>query len=67
MKTYFVTIGIYDKHWCISGTEDFEIECESDRDAIEEAKSIEEDMPYKNTMIDSIECEDGSEVKGYYD
>lgn len=66
MKTYYITIGIYDSYWSIADTKDFEIEALDDNEAIKKAFEIEEAMEDKNTMIDSLQDEEGNEIKVDY-
>ena len=62
---YYMTLGVYSKNWCIVGTEEYEFEADSNAEAIEIAKNYENECNYKNTMVDELVCEDGTELNIY--
>ena len=66
MKTYYITIGIYDSTWHIVATKEFDFEAMNDNEAIEKAFEIEDELEDKNTMIDDMQDEEGNEIKVDY-
>lgn len=67
MKEYFVQYGIYSKHGAILGVEDDSFEAMDDEEAIEEALDRANAMEdyYPCVMVDSLEDEEGNELKVY--